>query len=292
MKKPGRAASDVAPWDLPEGWSVLDVGSVGPFVTRVQLVRPDGEAVEWSSRRSRKRLGLRRPTSGRRSGRASASSWWMSALFSIGSICFALGSLPRFFDNVAPDLVAWTFFVGSIFFTSASVVQYHETRAAPVGVEPASAGPRGIRALLGWSPRRIDWWAAAVQLAGTLFFNATTFAATRTGLSTDQERRLIWGPDVAGSVCFLVASWLAYAEVNKGLRPRRDGSVGWWIAAVNLIGSIAFGAAAVASRYLRTTGEPANIALVNLGTFAGALCFLAGALLLPVESSTAENDTR
>lgn len=292
MTEPGRAVSDVAPLDLPEGWEVRDVASVGPFVTRVQLVRPDGEAVEWSSRRNRKRLGLRHTTAGRRSRRASASSWWMAALFSIGSICFALGSLPLFFNSVAPDLVAWTFFVGSIFFTGASAVQYHETRAAPVGVEPAFTGPRGIRALLGWSPRRIDWWAAAVQLAGTLFFNATTFAATRSGLSTDQERRLIWAPDLAGSICFLVASWLAYAEVNNGLRPRRDGSVGWWIAAVNLVGSIAFGAAAVASRYLRTTDEPANIALVNLGTFAGALCFLAGALLLPVESGTAENEDR
>ena len=71
--------------------------------------------------------------------------------------------------------------------------------------------------------------------------------------------------------------------------PRRDGSVGWWIAALNLTGSIAFGAAAVAARYLHTTDEPANIALVNLGTFAGALCFLAGAVLLPVESGTSQD---
>ena len=69
------------------------------------------------------------------------------------------------------------------------------------------------------------------------------------------------------------------------MRPHPDGSTGWWIAAVNLAGSVAFGAAAIASRYLHTTGEIANIALVNAGTFAGALCFLAGAVLLPVESA-------
>ncbi|MBI2706605.1 MAG: hypothetical protein HYX32_15130 [Actinobacteria bacterium] len=42
---------------------------------------------------------------------------------------------------------------------------------------------------------------------------------------------------------------------------------------------------AIAARYLRTTGEPANIALVNLGTFLGAVCFFVGAALLPVESA-------
>ena len=52
-----------------------------------------------------------------------------------------------------------------------------------------------------------------------------------------------------------------------------------------MAGSVAFGAAAIAARYLHTTGEIANITLVNVGTFVGALCFLAGAVLLPVESA-------
>jgi hypothetical protein len=111
----------------------------------------------------------------------------------------------------------------------------------------------------------------------------STFAATRAGFSEDQDRRLIWAPDLFGSICFLVASGLAYAEVRASTRPGR--SSGWWIAAVNLAGSVLFGAAAVGARYLRTTGEPANIRLVNLGTFAGAVCFLIGAALLPAESA-------
>ena len=51
------------------------------------------------------------------------------------------------------------------------------------------------------------------------------------------------------------------------------------------MGSIAFGASAIAARYLHSTGEIANITLVNLGTFLGAICFFVGAALLPVESS-------
>ena len=280
--------------ELPAGWEVLSTSGPGPFVTHARLRRPDGQEVDWTSRRHRKRLGLRlvRDRSHRllrRGGRRpSAASWWMGGLFAIGSICFALGSIPLYFNHVQPAFVGVTFFVGSLFFTSASAVQYHETRSAPTGIEPGSAGPRGLRALLGTSPRRIDWWAAAVQLVGTVFFNITTFAATRTDLTLDQERHLIWAPDVLGSVCFLIASWLAYSEVNNGVRPQPDGSTGWWIAAVNMAGSVAFGAAAIAARYVRTTGELANITLINVGTGVGALCFLVGAILLPVESTQTE----
>lgn len=277
--------------NLPAGWKVLSTSGPGPFVTHARLRRPDGSEVEWTSRRHRKRLGLRvmsdrsRPLLRSGGRRPSTASWWMGGLFAIGSICFALGSMPLYFDHVQPAVVGATFFVGSLFFTAASAVQYHETRSAPTGISPGSAGPRGFRALLGATPRRIDWWAAAVQLVGTVFFNITTFAATRTDLTLNQERHLIWGPDVFGSICFLVASWLAYSEVNRAIRPHSDGSTGWRIAALNMAGSVAFGAAAIAARYLLTTGEIANIALVNVGTFVGGLCFLAGAILLPVESA-------
>jgi hypothetical protein len=255
-------------------------------VTRVDLTAPDGSRLVWSSRRHRKGLGLLRVgLRDRVRRRPSASSLWMGALFAVGSVCFALGSLPLYFDHVEPATVGATFFVGSIFFTTASYLQFHEVLRAPDAMVDAPRRP-AHRSLLGWRPHRIDWWAAVVQLVGTVCFNVSTWAATRTDLTLDQERRLVWGPDLAGSVCFLVASWLAFSEVNRGVLPRPDHTVGWRIAAVNLAGSVAFGLAAIGARYL-TTGEPANIVLVNSGTFLGALCFLAGALLLPVESATA-----
>ncbi|WP_421733974.1 hypothetical protein [Cellulomonas sp.] len=265
--------------DLPSGWRALRVRGPAGFVTHATLVRPDGSEVEWSSRRHRKGLGLRGAVVG--GGPASALSWWIGGLFALGSVCFALGSVPLYFDQVAPATVAATFFVGSIFFTSAAYLQFHETLRAPTGVLAGSPRPR----LLAWSSRRIDAWAVLVQLVGTVFFNLSTFAATRADLTLAQERHLVWAPDVGGSICFLVASWLAYAEVNRGILPRSDRSVGWGIAALNLLGSVAFGVAAVAARYLRSTGELANLPLVNLGTFLGAVCFLVGAVLLPVESA-------
>jgi hypothetical protein len=209
----------------------------------------------------------------------------MGALFGLGSLCFAVGSLPLYFDHVDPAVVAGTFFAGSIFFTTAAFLQYRETETTATGVLADAPRDRGLRSLLRLKPRRIDWWASAWQLLGTVLFNVSTFAATRTDLSEDQLRRLVWAPDLGGSICFLAASWLAFSEVNGALRPHPDGSVGWWIGALNLAGSIFFGLAAIGARYLHTTGQPANIALVNLGTFAGAVCFLVGAALLPVESA-------
>lgn len=196
----------------------------------------------------------------------------MGCLFAVGSICFALGSLPAFFTIVAATIVAWVFFVGSLFFTTAAAVQFREAVVAAGGRR--THGP--------------DWRAGAVQLAGTLLFNLSTFAATRQDLASDQERHLIWAPDLWGSVCFLVASLIAWHAVLRPKRGRTPDRIGARIAMVNLAGSVAFGLAAVGARYLPTTGEPANIALVNLGTFVGAVCFLVGAVLLPVQSAAAE----
>jgi hypothetical protein len=275
--------------ELPDGWRVRETSGLWPFVTRAVLERPDGSTVEWTSRRHRKRLGLRlaaRLRSGaRRWSRPSRSSIAMGTLFAAGSACFALGSLPAYSDHVSIGTDAWTFFAGSVLFTSAAYLQYREAIVVPSGPDDGASVPRGLRRIVAWAPHRIDWWASTIQLVGTVFFNVSTLAATHADLAVVQERRWIWVPDVAGSICFLVASWLAYAEAGAGEHGLRGRSVGWWISASNLLGSIAFGLAAVASRYLHATGEIANIALVNLGTFVGAVCFFIGAVLLPVESA-------
>jgi hypothetical protein len=60
-------------------------------------------------------------------------------------------------------------------------------------------------------------------------------------------------------------------------RPR---SLMWWIAWLNMAGSIAFGFSAIASYVLPTTGELINSAWSIGGTFVGAICFLLGAALM------------
>ena len=59
---------------------------------------------------------------------------------------------------------------------------------------------------------------------------------------------------------------------------------------MNLVGSVAFGVSAVAS-YVKPNGQLVSLALTNLGTFVGAVCFLAGAVLLLPERTLASPST-
>jgi hypothetical protein len=132
-------------------------------------------------------------------------------------------------------------------------------------------------------PGQIDWQATAVQLVGTLEFNVSTFAAIFAAVGTAQARHHVWRPDVFGSVCFLVASALAWFEACHGWVAWRPRSLAWWITGVNLLGSVAFGFSAVASYVIPGTAELLSVPVANLGTFIGAVCFLAGAILLLFE---------
>jgi len=185
---------------------------------------------------------------------------WIGLLFAVGSTCFLVGPFPGYVQLVGSSADGITFFVGSIFFTSASLLQLVTTRLTGGGT--------------------LDRWAAAIQFAGTLFFNISTFEAMQDALDTAATNRLVWAPDVFGSVCFLVSSALAYRSVNGSFGRRAHRDVPMRIAVVNLLGSIAFGVSAAASYVVPETGDVLNLAAANLTTAIGAACFLAGAVLL------------
>jgi hypothetical protein len=186
----------------------------------------------------------------------------MALLFAVGSACFFVGPFPGYASLVGPGAVAVTFFAGSIFFTGGGALQ---TWLAFPNRGEDGAG-------------RAAWRAAAVQSAGTLFFNVTTFRAMDTALSDPHYDKLVWRPDAFGSICFLVSGVIAYrASPRHGLRPRRDAH-GWWEPAVNLLGCIFFGIAAVAGYLVPSTGTMIDLAAANWNTAAGAACFLACAL--------------
>ncbi len=271
--------------EVPEGWRRLGARGLGPFVTRETFRRPDGLLLTWESRWHRKHP----------QGRAGGSTWWaprtiawwIGVLFAIGSICFAVGSFPPYATAVGTNPDDLTYFIGSIFFTTASFLQYYETASTP---QTLGAPRRGARWLLRVQHHRIDWWAAAIQFVGTVFFNRTTFSALVVGLGASAGHHPVWRPDALGSICFLVSSWLSWAEECHGRwawRPRR---YSWWITLLNLVGSVAFGVSAVAS-YVKPNGQLISLALTNLGTFVGAICFLAGAVLLLPERTHESADT-
>jgi hypothetical protein len=263
----------------PEGWEREARLGPWPFVTAETFRGPDGRRIDWDSRAHRKH---QRDASIESTWWApSATGWWIGVLFAIGSACFLAGSFPPYYDLVGEAAADTTFFVGSIFFTSAAFLQFREAARAPDRVgDDVPAGPAPWKAASWWNPARIDVWATSVQLAGTIAFNVSTFMATREGFDATQQDHRIWAPDAIGSIFFLVASALAFAEVGHAWVSWRPRSIAWWIGACNLAGSVAFGASAIGAYVVVDTGDLLSEVLANGGTFLGALGFLVGALLL------------
>ena len=176
---------------------------------------------------------------------------WVAAGFGIGSVCFFVGPFPGFVQLVGDRADAWVFFIGSLFFTAAAALELvHATADRP--------------------DRDATWWSAAIQFAGTLFFNLSTGDVLRSDLSAPQQDRLIWAPDAFGSACFLISGVLGYRASTK---PKT-------MAGINLAGCVFFGIAAVASYVVPDTGSILDLAAANWNTALGALCFLAGAVML------------
>jgi len=182
-------------------------------------------------------------------------------LFAIGSLCFAVGTAPGLTALAGAGAANVACFVGSWFFTSAAWVQL------------VRSGPEGSA----------EWLSAATQFAGTVLFNVSTGAAVWAH-AVLYERRLVWAPDAGGSVAFLVSAVLGVVAVSAG--------AGWWVPNsrdwqaqwINMIGCVAFAVSAVGA-FVLETGTTADQVLANLGTFVGALCFLAAALLVLPRSS-------
>lgn len=141
-------------------------------------------------------------------------------------------------------------FVGSWFFTSAGWMQYVLAR------------------------RGIQWWSAAIQFMGTVLFNVSTGTAVWAH-AVLAERRYVWAPDATGSLAFLVSGVLAVMVVGLW----SPGSIDWRAGWINMIGCAAFGVSALAA-FVSKSGVTVDARLANIGTFVGALCFLAAALML------------
>ena len=267
---------DMLPVNLPEDWSCLNAKGPGPFATKATLKTPEGKTVPWASRHRRKHHFQLDKSRGSTWWAPGAIGWWIGVLFSIGATCFAVGAIHSYLTAVGDTYDGLTFFIGSIFFTSAAFLQYLEAINTPY----TPLNEKEKFRIHVWAPNRIGWWAVVVQFIGTVFFNLNTFNALRSNLSINQLTHLVWIPDAYGSICFLVASLLAWMEVSHALWSWRPRSFSWNIAGLNMLGSIFFGISAVGAFVLPGTGLPLNVFLVNMGTFAGGVCFLVAAILL------------
>ena len=184
---------------------------------------------------------------------------WVGGLFAVGSICFLVGPFPGFVQLVGSAADGTVFFVGSVFFTAAALLQLLKL-----------GGARGSS----------DWWASLIQLVGTVYFNVNTFRAMQDSFDNADVDRLVWRPEAFGSVCFLISGWIALRAVRGTRSPE------WRIAAINFAGCVFFGISAIAGYIGPETGNVLDLAAANVTTSLGALCFLIGAILLARTSTS------
>ena len=189
----------------------------------------------------------------------------MSAGFGIGSFLFGLGAVWAMTGN-SVRTANIIFAAGAVFFTFAAFVQL----ISSAGSLPD--GPQVIRRAV-VDP---DIVSAVIQFIGTLFFNVMTIRSVVLPMS---EYEAVWRPDVYGSLCFLVSSWIAWHPIARlrrhDLIMDRSRVILW----ANMLGSIFFGISAWGSKLI-LPGTFENSLWANLGTLLGAIGFLVAAVLL------------
>jgi len=271
----------------------------GPFVTHRLRRHPGGGYVVAHSRRHRK--GLRpqlvadaesaehpspvHATAFRHFWAPTRLAWWIAVLFAIGSTLFTAGGVgsawPHFFPSPLGDaaFLNRVFVVGAIFFTGAAWLQWLEAFNGDVAEALGGDARRSWR-WFGWRPHNLGYLASAIQLVGTLLFNVDTVDATLPGHSGASEDLLVWTPNMLGCICFLIASYLAYAEVSLAAASFAARSVSWWVAVANFLGSVAFQISALYS-FAGSAPASANARFwAGFCTAAGGLCFLVGSYLM------------
>lgn len=264
----------------------------GPFITRREFGSSEGQPPVWFSRAHRKRLRAERADRIKAIGRRALAglaapqglNWWIATLFVIGSGLFAWASF-RALLPVPDPLGGATFFAGSVFFTAAAGLQLHQAAGAGSPV-PEGSARTSKNGLFGWNPGDIGWLACATQFAGTLLFNLDTLEAMRTGLDPASQDLLVWSPDFAGSALFLVSGQLAFSETCHAWWRWNPDSLSWRITAINLAGCVAFMVSAFLS-WVPLDGGSTRVTGSLIFTGIGAVCFLAGSLLLYPESADA-----
>ncbi|MFH8798266.1 hypothetical protein ACH4F6_01510 [Streptomyces sp. NPDC017936] len=259
---------------------------VGPFTTRLARHLPDGGTAVWESRPARRRgtLVIKPPgaADSRRPSRADAAALGRlrrlnviaAIAFVVGGALFAAGAAVAQFASGDATECASLYFAGGLFFNTGGYVSLLQVINAPRHV-PGGEGRLVTRRWRWWShePSRVDWLSTFALFAGTLVLAVSLLDSFLRGLSAQQVNRLIWAPDVVGCVLFLVSGHLGFVEICHGRLCVRPHSLGWWIVAVNQLGSVLFMISAIAAFTRPATGSLVDADIANRGTLTGALCF-------------------
>lgn len=201
--------------------------------------------------------------------------------FLIGGSLFAIGAAMAQ-AGIAETTCSIVYLVGGVFFSTGGYTSVLQVANEPEGGLEALP-PAGRWRWWSHEPRRLQWLSAVALFTGTLVFAINLVDSFVEGLGRAAETRLVWSPDMVGCALFLVSGQLAMAGIGGGWRfwVRRD--LGWWIVAVNQLGSVLFTVSAVASFVRPSTGDAVSTGIANWGTLTGALCFAIGGMMQEFE---------
>ena len=245
----------------------------------------DGSTIRWASRTARRlgrvevhaadgtltRVAEADPTTAQRLTRVNVVA---GVAFVLGGAMFALGPVLAARGADSARVVDTVYLVGGAFFSIGGYASVLQASNMPTCIDE-----RGALS----SPRWTWWLSVFVLFVGTLFFGVSLVAAFAADLTARQTNGWIWFPDMTGCICFLVSGHLALLEVCHGRIGIRLHDLGWWIVAINQLGSVLFILAGVAAFTRPATSTAINAGLVDWGTFAGAVCFVAGGALQLLE---------
>ncbi|MFJ7149559.1 hypothetical protein ACIQVT_15340 [Streptomyces sp. NPDC100445] len=263
----------------------------GPFTTRLTWRLPGGGTAVWESRLARRRGVLAvRPLGATATRHTRADAVALTRLrrlnviaataFVFGGALFAAGAAVAQFGSGDATECASIYFAGGLFFNTGGYVSLLQVINAPRHVT-GGEGRLVTRRWRWWAyePTRLDWLSTFVLFTGTLVFAVNLLDSFLRGLTVQQVNRLVWAPDVIGCVLFLVSGHLAVVEICHGRPCVRPRNLGWWIVAVNQLGSVLFMISALAAFTRPATGSLVNAGIADCGTLTGALCFSLGGLL-------------
>ncbi len=200
-------------------------------------------------------------TRGRSSRRSSLINAVAATAFLIGGSLFALGAALAQ-AGVNPTACATIYLVGGAFFSTGGYTSVVQVRAEP----------------------RLQRASAVVLFAGTLVFAINLVDSFIAELSPAAFDRLVWSPDMVGCALFLISGHLAMAGIAGHFwRIWRRRDLGWWIIAVNQLGSVLFMVSAVATFVRPSSGDLLATGIANWGTLTGALCFAIAGLMQEFE---------
>lgn len=218
-------------------------------------------------------------TRGRSSRRSALVNAVAATAFLIGGSLFALGAA---LAQVGVDATACAtiYLVGGAFFSTGGYASVLQVVNEP---SPGYAAPARWR---WWSrePRRLQWLSAVVLFAGTIVFAINLVDSFIEELTPTAFDRLVWSPDMIGCALFLISGHLAMVGIAEHFwRVWRRRDLGWWIIAINQLGSALFMASAVAAFARPTSGDALSTGIANWGTLTGALCFAIAGLIQEFE---------